>query len=185
MSRDWITATEAAKGFGAVIKRALAGEKVVVTSDGEPVVDIVRHQRPAERAAIPLALIDAIPSFERRWAERLGAMRKKPTFSAEQKQLAALVELLTCAGAQAVVACVDQATRGGYQGIFPEQFARGAGNRPGGRRLSEQERFIEENRRAAHVATPEEVAASARAWEESRARAEPILKEMRDKGWIP
>lgn len=138
MTGDSVTATEAAKNFGAVVKRVLEEGRVVVTSDGQPVVDIVRHRKPGQRAEIPLILIDAIPSFERRWAERLDAVRKKPTLSAEGKQLAALVELLRKAGAAAVIACVDQATRGGYQGIFPEKFMGNGGGAP--HRMTAEER---------------------------------------------
>lgn len=75
---------------------------------------------------IPTALTGSIPNFRGLWAERLAAATRKPSASARGKQLQALVKLLRSDGPQAVINCVEEATRGGYQGIFPDKHRRRA-----------------------------------------------------------
>jgi len=85
----------------------------------------------APRRAPPLyppALLTAIPNLAELWQERMRcAGRKKPNASAEAKQLQHLAEVLAVHGPAPVLAAIDDSTRGGYQGIFPNKFIGGGG----------------------------------------------------------
>lgn len=73
---------------------------------------------------IPPLLTRLIPEFPELWEERIrNAGRKRPTPSAEAKQLEVLSELLVDHGPDPVLATVAEASIGGYQGIFPDRHA--------------------------------------------------------------
>lgn len=88
--------------------------------DRNPADDSVRAL--PRRAVIPPELLEGIPGFVELWADRLKAAgRKRPSVSAEGKQLETAVKWLRKYGAGPVVAEVEKATRGGYQGCFFEE----------------------------------------------------------------
>lgn len=77
-----------------------------------------------ERPAIPAELAARIPGFGAMWAERMKATgrNRRPTASAEAHQLEALVKALGEHGPECVIATVEAATRGGYQGLPLDRF---------------------------------------------------------------
>lgn len=93
-----------------------------------PVGGTTKKAKRATRPEIPAALAEAIPGFGELWQERMATPAKKPTPSAEAKQLAKLVTWLAEYGVQGVRDSVESATTGGYQGIFPPAD-KGSGNR--------------------------------------------------------
>ncbi len=95
---------------------------------------LIRWKGSRPPTLIPVELLAADPRFPDRWRTRMHcAGGKKPSPSAEAKQLEALVELLGEAGIDAVLSCVADATRGGWQGIFPARH--NGGGRAAPRRL--------------------------------------------------
>jgi uncharacterized protein YdaU (DUF1376 family) len=106
---------------------------------------------PAERPEIPVELSAAITGFAEMWAERMRcAGRKRPNPGAEGKQLAALAKALREHGKDCVIAAVEEATRGGWSGIFPKPQRIG-GVKPALSRVNSQASDEDREKRAKRI----------------------------------
>jgi len=79
------------------------------------------------RAPIPSVLLSEIPDFPELWRERLKGMNRRPTPSAEGKQLAGLADRLPKVGAEAIRAHVGMLAETGWQTIAFDRLDRDAG----------------------------------------------------------
>jgi hypothetical protein len=74
-------------------------------------------------------LTDAIPDIEQLWRERMRCARTKPSTSAEQKQVDDLGKICAEYGAEPALKTIEDVTRGGWQGIFPDRHVKAATRR--------------------------------------------------------
>jgi hypothetical protein len=77
--------------------------------------------------AFPPGLVAAIPNIEVLWAERMRCARVKPSEPAEQTQIDELADVCRKHGPGPVLKAIQDATLGGYQGIFPDKHTPNSG----------------------------------------------------------
>lgn len=100
------------------------------SSDGAKIKKVRKGKKGRTPPLFPPDFVAAIPNIADLWAKRMECAKTKPNESAEQAQVDKLANVCREFGAAPVLRAIEDATGGGYQGIFPDRYTKAQTHRP-------------------------------------------------------